>query len=97
MRELSSCVSDIMGEIISGLTSPLVVGQTQQLLWPVENLDFPQQVRKSRYLMRNNLFLHVDIIRDNVRLWESALTIATRVRCNGEYTERVLQRGSSGK
>ena len=48
MREQFNCVSDTMGETTSGPTSPLVAGQTQQLLWPVENLDLPQQVRKSR-------------------------------------------------
>ena len=46
-------------------------------------LGFTSTGEKSRYLTRNNLFLHVDIVRANVRLWESALTIATRVRCNG--------------
>ena len=46
MRELFSYVSDTLGEIISGTISPLMAGQTQQPLWPVENLVFLSQVRK---------------------------------------------------
>ena len=95
MRELFNCVSDTTSKetciSFNGLTSQLMVGQTQQLTWHVENLVSLSQVNNGifrRQMLSNSV--HCDKISNsvpafvnNISLEQPVQRVATPAMCTG--------------